>query len=154
MCKKIRHQRLFFESHFPDTRSTQGHSWGDSRIYPMLFNTKKWFVRKVLKLFFRIGPIGCLGNQKFVEIRRKRSCSHSVNIIRYSSFHSLEWICSYNCNVRQKDCPRKWMYELPHEMPNTLRLKKVVNFKKITEMLGFDGEYPVEHPKGRFWHLH
>ena len=42
------------------------------------------------------------------------------------------------------------MYELPYELPNTLRLKKVVNFKKITEMLGFDGEYPVEHTKGKF----
>ena len=146
MCKKIRHQRLFFEG---QPRVTFEETVVFARCCSIQRSVSS---KKVLKLFF--SPIGCLGNQKFVEIRRKRSCSHSVNIIRYSSFHSLEWISSYNCNLRQKDCPRKWMYELPYEMPNTLRLKKVVNFKKITEMLGFDGEYPVEHTKGKFWHLH
>ena len=28
---------------------------------------------------------------------------------------------------------------LPHELPNDLRLRKLGNFKKIPEMLGFDG---------------
>ena len=28
---------------------------------------------------------------------------------------------------------------------------KLGNFKKIPEMLGFDGEYPAVHPKARFW---
>ena len=40
------------------------------------------------------------------------------------------------------------MYELPHDMPNNLRLKKL---KKIPEMLGFDGKYPVAHPKAKVW---
>ena len=31
------------------------------------------------------------------------------------------------------------------------RLKKLVNFKKILEMLGFDGEYQSVHPKAKFW---
>ena len=39
------------------------------------------------------------------------------------------------------------MYELPHKLPNDLRLRKLGNFNKFTEMLGFDGEYPVGHPK-------
>ena len=48
------------------------------------------------------------------------------------------------------------MYELPHELPNDLRLRtyerlrKLGNFKKISEMLGFDGEYPAVHPKAKF----
>ena len=47
------------------------------------------------------------------------------------------------------------MYELPHELQNDLRLRKLnlrklVNFKKISEMLGFDGEYPAVHPKAKF----
>ena len=42
------------------------------------------------------------------------------------------------------------MYELPHELPNDLRLRKLVNFKKIPAILGFDGEYPGFHPKVKF----
>ena len=47
------------------------------------------------------------------------------------------------------------MYKLPHELQNDLRLRKLnlrklVNFKKISEMLGFDGEYPAVHPKAKF----
>ena len=38
------------------------------------------------------------------------------------------------------------MYDLPHDLPNNLRLKKL---KKIPEMLGFDGKYPVTHPKAK-----
>ena len=34
---------------------------------------------------------------------------------------------------------------------NNLRLGKLGNFKKIPEMLGFDGEYPAVHPKAKFW---
>ena len=29
-------------------------------------------------------------------------------------------------------------------------LSKLVNFKKIPEMLGFDGKYPAAHPKAKF----
>ena len=32
----------------------------------------------------------------------------------------------------------------------TLDLRKLGNFKKIFEMLGFDDEYPAGHPKGKF----
>ena len=42
------------------------------------------------------------------------------------------------------------MYELPHELPNDLRLKKLGNFKKIPEMLGFDSDYAAVHPKAKF----
>ena len=69
------------------------------------------------------------------------------------------------------------MYELPHELPNHLRLKKLGiftafsplggllgphkkkkkqrlkelgNFKKIPEMLWFDGDYPAVHLKAKF----
>ena len=28
--------------------------------------------------------------------------------------------------------------------------QKLVNFKKIPEMLGYDGEHPTDHPKGNF----
>ena len=31
----------------------------------------------------------------------------------------------------------------------TQDLKKLVNFKKIPEILGFDGDYPVVHPKSQ-----
>ena len=27
------------------------------------------------------------------------------------------------------------------------------NFKKILKMFGFDGEYPADHPRGKFWQL-
>ena len=30
---------------------------------------------------------------------------------------------------------------------------KLPNFKKISEMLGFDGEYPAGQRKDKFWHL-
>ena len=30
------------------------------------------------------------------------------------------------------------------------RLRKLGNFQKIPEMLGFDGEYPVLQPKAKF----
>ena len=36
----------------------------------------------------------------------------------------------------------------------TANKKKFSNFEKIPEMLGFDGEYPADHPEGKFWHLH
>ena len=45
------------------------------------------------------------------------------------------------------------MYELPHELPNDLRLKvlrKIRNCKRIPEMLGFNGEYTAGHPKAKF----
>ena len=45
------------------------------------------------------------------------------------------------------------MREFPHELPNDLKLKdlrKLENFKKIPETLGFDGEYPAVHPKTKF----
>ena len=31
--------------------------------------------------------------------------------------------------------------------------QKLVNFNKIPEMLGYDAEYPADHPKGNFRHL-
>ena len=66
------------------------------------------------------------------------------------------------------------MCELPHKLPNDLRLRitafspqgglscphkkkrlrilrKLGNFKKIPEMLGFNGEFPAVHPKAKFW---
>ena len=36
------------------------------------------------------------------------------------------------------------------EQVKTQDLRKSVNFKKIPETLGFDGEYPVVHPKAKF----
>ena len=65
------------------------------------------------------------------------------------------------------------MYELPQELPNDLRHAhsmfadgraesphkkskrpmKLENFKKIPEVIGFDGEYPAVHPKAKFWRL-
>ena len=36
---------------------------------------------------------------------------------------------------------------MPHELPI------LGNFKKIPEMLGFDGEYPAVQPKTRFWRV-
>ena len=39
------------------------------------------------------------------------------------------------------------MYELPHEWPNDLRLRKLGQFKEIPEILGFDDEYPMGHQK-------
>ena len=46
------------------------------------------------------------------------------------------------------------MYELHHELPNYLRLKnlkKLRNFRKIPEILGFDGKCPAVHRKANFW---
>ena len=37
------------------------------------------------------------------------------------------------------------------ERLKTYDLRKLGNFKKILEMLGFDGEYSAVHPKGKFW---
>ena len=34
-------------------------------------------------------------------------------------------------------------------LPNNLIFKKLGNFKKISEMFGFDGEYPAAHPKAK-----
>ena len=36
------------------------------------------------------------------------------------------------------------------ERLDTWDLKKLRNFKKIPAMLGFDGEYQADHPKGKF----
>ena len=36
-------------------------------------------------------------------------------------------------------------------LPNDLILKKLGNFKKISEMFRFDGEYAAAHPKAKFW---
>ena len=35
----------------------------------------------------------------------------------------------------------------------TKDLRKLENFQKIAEMLGFDGEYPAALPKAKFWHF-
>ena len=43
------------------------------------------------------------------------------------------------------------MFELPRELPNDLRLKKLGNFNKDSEMLGFDGDYPAVHLNPKFW---
>ena len=32
-------------------------------------------------------------------------------------------------------------------------VRKLGNFKKIPDMLRFDGKYPATHPKGKVWHL-
>ena len=37
------------------------------------------------------------------------------------------------------------MYELPYELPNILRLRKLGNYKKIPEIPGFDDKYPADH---------
>ena len=45
------------------------------------------------------------------------------------------------------------MYELPHEYLNNLRIRILVNMeylKKVTEMVGFDGEYTACHPNAKF----
>ena len=42
------------------------------------------------------------------------------------------------------------MCELPHELPNDLKLRKSRNFKKIPEVLGVDGKYPTVRPKAKF----
>ena len=47
------------------------------------------------------------------------------------------------------------MYELPQELPNGLRrfpkdLRKLVNFRKIPQILVFDGKYPAVQPKTKF----
>ena len=46
------------------------------------------------------------------------------------------------------------MYELLQELSNYLTLKdlrKLGNFKKISEMLRFDGAYPAVYRKTKFW---
>ena len=42
------------------------------------------------------------------------------------------------------------MYELPHELPNDLRLTKLGNYKKIREIPGLDSKYPADHSKAKF----
>ena len=42
------------------------------------------------------------------------------------------------------------MYELPHELLNNLRLRKLGNYKKFPEMLGFEDKYPTVHSKVEF----
>ena len=43
----------------------------------------------------------------------------------------------------------KWVAE----RVKTYDLRKLRNFCKNPEMLGFDGEYPADYPKGKFWHF-
>ena len=43
---------------------------------------------------------------------------------------------------------RKRIYKLRPELPNYFR--KLENFKKITEILGFEGEYSASEPKSNF----
>ena len=38
-----------------------------------------------------------------------------------------------------------------YELPNDLRLRKLENFKKRPEMIGFDSEHPASHVKDKFW---
>ena len=48
---------------------------------------------------------------------------------------------------------REKMYNMPHKLPNDLRiqnLRKLGNFKKILEMPGFDDEYLTSHQKTNF----
>ena len=44
-----------------------------------------------------------------------------------------------------------WICELPQNLLNELRLRKLGIFRKITEMLSNDGNYAAGHPKGKFW---
>ena len=39
---------------------------------------------------------------------------------------------------------------MPHEL---LNIRKLGNFQKIAEMLGFDSEYPAAQPKAKLWHF-
>ena len=39
------------------------------------------------------------------------------------------------------------------EQLKTYNLRKLGNFKKMSETLGYDGEYPSGHPKGKFWNM-
>ena len=45
----------------------------------------------------------------------------------------------------------RWLL-LAFQAPNskTYNLRELGNFNKILEMLGLDGEYPVDHPKAKF----
>ena len=43
--------------------------------------------------------------------------------------------------------------ELPRELPNNLKHRKIKKLKKNTQMLIFDSEYQAGQPKAKFWHL-
>ena len=43
------------------------------------------------------------------------------------------------------------MYKSLNELPNNLRLAKIVNFKIIPEIFEFDDVYQAVHPKAKFW---
>ena len=48
---------------------------------------------------------------------------------------------------------QRWNVRVASQVVERLKtedLRKLGNFKKIPEMLGFDGEYPATHPKGKF----
>ena len=48
------------------------------------------------------------------------------------------------------------MCEISSRVVERLKTKdprKLGNFKKVTEMLGSYGQYPVTHPKHKFWRL-
>ena len=42
------------------------------------------------------------------------------------------------------------MYQLDQKLPNDLRPRKLGRLNKISEMIEFDSEYPVGHPKDKF----
>ena len=44
-----------------------------------------------------------------------------------------------------------WVASRVSKQLKTYDFRKLGNYKKIPETLGFDGKYPAVHPKTRFW---
>ena len=45
------------------------------------------------------------------------------------------------------------LYELPHELPNALKLRILGNIKKLSKLYRMIGQCPVSPPKQNFWNV-
>ena len=45
------------------------------------------------------------------------------------------------------------IYELPHELPNALKLRILGNIKKLSKLYRMIGQCPVSPPKQNFWNV-
>ena len=88
-----------------------------------------------------------------MKYKRKEKLSHNLGQNICKIFHVLAQLLFTKSKLELDFTTKMWICELSHELSNNLRLQKLENYKKIPDMLGFDGKFSADYPKAKFWRL-
>ena len=112
---------------------------GQNLCSDFTFSTKHWSCLEIRYIFH--------------EVKRKEKLSHNLGQNICKIFHVLAQLLFTKSKLELDFTTKMWICELSHELSNNLRLQKLENYKKIPDMLGFDGKFSADYPKAKFWRL-